>query len=227
MQRSNGGAAAACASCRHQRKKCNENCALAPYFPVEKNREFQAVHKFFGVSNVTKLVNSLNAEDRQKAVDSLVWEAFCRQKDPVLGCYGEFKRVLDELKWFKSQYQTYKSAQVQIQTGLINLGTGGLNNNTTYSSFVNNGNGNGNNLSGSYANYNYSSVQNNVEKLSEERDNGSVILPQQQVLNGFNQQYYQLPGICLCHTIVLDIYIWCMHACKSCYKEFIIFFTFI
>lgn len=204
MQRNTGGTAA-CASCRHQRKKCSVNCALAPFFPVEKNREFQAVHKFFGVSNVTKILNSLNVEDRQKAVDTLIWEAFCRQRDPVLGSYGEFKRVSDELKWFKSQYHAYKSAQVQTQTSLINLGAvGGLSNNnninTTYAqSFVNSStNGNGNNLSGSYTNYSYSSVQtnnnNNVEKLREERENGAVVLPQQPVMNGFTQQYYQLPG---------------------------------
>ncbi|KAJ6762021.1 LOB DOMAIN-CONTAINING PROTEIN 4-RELATED [Salix koriyanagi] len=55
----------ACASCKHQRKRCTENCALAPYFPAEKTLEFQAVHKVFGVSNVVKLVKDVIAERRK------------------------------------------------------------------------------------------------------------------------------------------------------------------
>lgn len=95
----------ACASCKHQRKKCNNDCILAPYFPADKNREFQAVHKVFGVSNVQKLIRNLKGEDQKKAVESLVWEASCRQKDPVQGPYGEYKRVCDELTLYKNQIQ--------------------------------------------------------------------------------------------------------------------------
>ncbi|KAK1425393.1 hypothetical protein QVD17_20745 [Tagetes erecta] len=95
----------ACASCRHQRKKCTQNCVLAPFFPAEKTQDFQMVHKVFGVSNVTKLVKGLSREDAKKAVDSLIWEANCRANDPVLGPFGEFQRVCEELKFYKTQYQ--------------------------------------------------------------------------------------------------------------------------
>ncbi|GKD51577.1 LOB domain-containing protein 2 [Tanacetum coccineum] len=101
----NGGGVPACASCRHQRKKCTEKCVLAPFFPAEKTQDFQAVHKIFGVSNVTKLVKDLSREDGKKAVDSLIWEANCRIKDPVNGPLGEFQRVCDELRLYKTQYQ--------------------------------------------------------------------------------------------------------------------------
>ncbi|XVF38579.1 hypothetical protein REPUB_Repub20aG0114300 [Reevesia pubescens] len=111
MQRENNkgaataiGAHPACAACKHQRKKCDENCILAPYFPAEKSREFQAVHKVFGVGNATKIVrNASNEEDRKKVADSLIWEAFCRQKDPVLGPYGEYKKIYEELTLYKTK----------------------------------------------------------------------------------------------------------------------------
>lgn len=113
MQKPNGVGAAACASCKHQRKKCTEKCILAPFFPVEKNREFQAVHKVFGVSNIAKTLKNLNHEDRKRAADSLIWEAFCWQKDPINGPYGEHKRVFEELNLYKTQYLN----QLQITRG--------------------------------------------------------------------------------------------------------------
>ncbi|XP_010522110.1 PREDICTED: LOB domain-containing protein 2 [Tarenaya hassleriana] len=91
----------ACASCKHQRKKCNSDCVLAPYFPSYKTKEFQAVHRVFGVSNVQKMVRTVREEDRTKLSDSLTWEALWRQKDPVLGLYGEYRRIHEELKLYK------------------------------------------------------------------------------------------------------------------------------
>lgn len=107
MQRPNG--VPACASCKHQRKKCTDKCTLAPFFPIEKNREFQAVHKIFGVSNVAKILKNNNSnnnseEERRRASDSLIWEAFAWQRDPIQGPYGEFRRVVEELKFYKTQY---------------------------------------------------------------------------------------------------------------------------
>ncbi|XWS30028.1 hypothetical protein CRYUN_Cryun24cG0082800 [Craigia yunnanensis] len=97
---------AACAACKHQRKKCGENCILAPYFPADKLREFEAVHKVFGVSNAAKIVrNANNEEDRKKVADSLIWEAFCWQKDPVLGPYGDYRKIYEELTLYKRQNQ--------------------------------------------------------------------------------------------------------------------------
>ncbi|KAK9664251.1 hypothetical protein RND81_14G028600 [Saponaria officinalis] len=117
MHRANNGisgAHQACAACKHQRKRCTDKCILAPFFPAEKVREFQAVHKVFGVSNVQKIVRNLqNDEDRKRAADSLVWEALCRQKDPILGPFGEYRKIYDELKL----YQTRVQPQINNQTG--------------------------------------------------------------------------------------------------------------
>ncbi|CAA0808828.1 LOB domain-containing protein 2 [Striga hermonthica] len=100
MQRSTGRAA--CASCKHQRKKCTRKCMLAPFFPAEKAREFGAVQKVFGVSNASKMIRRVKEEERKVAVESLVWEALCRHKDPVLGPYGDYRRVCEELSLYKT-----------------------------------------------------------------------------------------------------------------------------
>ncbi|KAI9086665.1 hypothetical protein K1719_031259 [Acacia pycnantha] len=87
----------ACAACKHQRKKCREHCALAPYFPASKNEEFQAVHAVFGVSNLIKLVKRVRKENRKTMVESLIWEAKCRLQDPVLGS-SLYKIMYDNLR---------------------------------------------------------------------------------------------------------------------------------
>lgn len=215
MQRNNGGGAngaGACASCRHQRKKCTEKCTLAPFFPVDKNREFQAVHKVFGVSNVTKILKRLNFEDRKRAADSLVWEAFSRQRDPILGPFGEYRRVLEELNWYKNEYQAYKSS-LTASGGLINglnetviSNTGGMINYDANK--YNNMNNKGSMVSGLiYPSYNYySCVPNN--KLSEESDNSCVIMPHQPGMNGssINQHSFQLPGIYKLHICCMNLH---------------------
>ncbi|OVA14479.1 hypothetical protein BVC80_1037g13 [Macleaya cordata] len=110
------GARQACASCKHQRKKCAVDCVLHDFFPASKNADFQAVHRVFGVSNITKLLKSLRtSEERQKAIDSLVWEAQCRQRDPVSGSYGEFLKVFEELKLLRGHVQLH--GIVTNQTG--------------------------------------------------------------------------------------------------------------
>lgn len=113
----------ACSACKHQRKKCSDNCTLAPYFPSNKNKEFQAVHRVFGVSNITKMVKSCEETERKRVVDSLIWEALCRQKDPINGSlgaykkvYNEYRKVFEELRIIKEQNQLL---HMQSNQGLI------------------------------------------------------------------------------------------------------------
>ncbi|XP_059277830.1 LOB domain-containing protein 2 [Lycium ferocissimum] len=206
MQKPSG--TAACASCKHQRKKCTEKCVLAPYFPAENIREFKAVHKVFGVSNIVKIVKNLKEDDRRRAVESLIWEAFCRQKDPVLGPYGEYKRVHEELKLYKSQYQ--QILQVHSQGSNNNINNNGMVYEATTQGLINGWNINAkrnDNSSSLYINHDNSTVESwssynnkiinplhhvqNIEKLRTESSNGSiVIVPQQQAYNEFNQQYF-------------------------------------
>ncbi|KAI3744107.1 hypothetical protein L1987_57182 [Smallanthus sonchifolius] len=191
-----------CASCRHQRKKCTQKCVLAQFFPAEKSQDFQAVHRVFGVSNVTKLVKGLSREDGKKAVDSLIWEANCRLNDPVLGPLGEFQRVSEELKYYKSQYQVANIHHNLRQGAVL------YNNKSAQPRLIGSWNGdhnNGNINSGSILDYmngiaggidnsrmfNYGSLQ-SIEKLKQERDQqqGSLIHPQQQQMMNDLSQFY-------------------------------------
>ncbi|XP_059451005.1 LOB domain-containing protein 2 [Corylus avellana] len=207
----------ACAACKHQRKRCTEGCILAPYFPAHRSREFQAVHKLFGVSNVTKIVKSLKEDDRKMAVDSLVWEASCRQKDPVLGPYGEYRKVSEELNMFRGQNQNqlmqlpgqwgsigYKMAPAAaaglmgwngsngINSKAFSIGGGVIGNILNTSSYcLDNGN-NGTVDSIPYGNYPLN-CEDRVLKHEKEVGSGGVPLQQNSITSGVDHQYY-LPG---------------------------------
>lgn len=64
------------------------DCIFAPYFPPEEPQKFANVHKIFGASNVSKLLNEVLPHQREDAVNSLAYEAEARMKDPVYGCVG-------------------------------------------------------------------------------------------------------------------------------------------
>ncbi|KAF6148792.1 hypothetical protein GIB67_038125 [Kingdonia uniflora] len=78
----------ACASCKYQRRKCQEDCFLAPYFPSDRCEDFQLVQKLFGVSNVMKMLKSVAVEQRSMAAESLVIEARMRRDRPLSEMYN-------------------------------------------------------------------------------------------------------------------------------------------
>ncbi|KAK2665829.1 hypothetical protein Ddye_004403 [Dipteronia dyeriana] len=219
----NGCVHPACAACKHQRKKCSDECILAPYFPANRSREFQAVHKFFGVSNVTKIVRNAKEEDRHKVADSLIWEALCRQKDPVLGPYGEFKRLYEELKLYRNQelmqiqnqnhhhhHQLLQQLTGGEQGGTINYKSAGQqqpqplvgwNNEGGFVNNINNGliYNNNHDHDGDHSivdldSYCYSSqFVQSPKKLKQEREVSSVVIPLQQQ---HQQQQQSINGFC-------------------------------
>lgn len=77
-----------CAACKFLRRKCMPDCVFAPYFPPEEPQKFANVHKIFGASNVSKLLQEVLPHQREDAVNSLAYEAEARIKDPVYGCVG-------------------------------------------------------------------------------------------------------------------------------------------
>ncbi|KAE8722037.1 LOB domain-containing protein 6 [Hibiscus syriacus] len=77
-----------CAACKCLRRKCMPDCIFAPYFPPDEPQKFINVHKIFGASNVSKLLNDVPPHQREDAVNSLAYEAEARMKDPVYGCVG-------------------------------------------------------------------------------------------------------------------------------------------
>ncbi|KAJ7970789.1 putative LOB domain-containing protein [Quillaja saponaria] len=77
-----------CAACKFLRRKCMPYCVFAPYFSPEEPTKFANVHKIFGASNVSKILNDVLPHQREDAVNSLAYEAEARIKDPVYGCVG-------------------------------------------------------------------------------------------------------------------------------------------
>ncbi|KAK6283868.1 hypothetical protein POUND7_002820 [Theobroma cacao] len=110
----------ACAACKHQRRKCDNDCVFAPHFPANRAHYFREVHKIFGVKNVTNLLEHLDDNDRRRAVESLEWEAFAWKEDPVLGPLGLFKKLEKELELLKEQLNNPQPVMpYQTKSGLI------------------------------------------------------------------------------------------------------------
>uniref|UniRef100_A0A0D9UX88 LOB domain-containing protein n=1 Tax=Leersia perrieri TaxID=77586 RepID=A0A0D9UX88_9ORYZ len=119
------GAGSPCAACKFLRRKCLPGCVFAPYFPPEEPQKFANVHKVFGASNVTKLLNELLPHQREDAVSSLAYEAEARVKDPVYGCVGaisvlqrQVHRLQKELDAAHAELLRYACGETGIPTAL-------------------------------------------------------------------------------------------------------------
>lgn len=81
-------------------------CIFAPYFPPEDPQKFANVHKIFGASNVTKLLNDLLPHQREDAVNSLAYEAEARVRDPVYGCVGAISFLQRQVQRLQKELET-------------------------------------------------------------------------------------------------------------------------
>lgn len=106
-----------CAACKFLRRKCQPECVFAPYFPPDQPQKFANVHKVFGASNVTKLLNELHPHQREDAVNSLAYEADMRLRDPVYGCVGvisllqhQLRQLQTDLSYAKSELSKYQNS---------------------------------------------------------------------------------------------------------------------
>jgi hypothetical protein len=65
-----------CGACKYLKKKCTSECIFAPYFGTEQGAaSFEAVHKVFGASNVSKLLSNISTNHRHEAAATLSYEA--------------------------------------------------------------------------------------------------------------------------------------------------------
>ncbi|KAL0921058.1 hypothetical protein M5K25_008089 [Dendrobium thyrsiflorum] len=92
-----------CAGCKFLRRKCQTSCVFAPYFPANQAQKFVDVHRVFGASNLTKILNDLHPSQREDATKSLVYEAQMRIQEPVYGCVGVILVLEDQLQRLKFQ----------------------------------------------------------------------------------------------------------------------------
>ncbi|KAH9324893.1 hypothetical protein KI387_005071 [Taxus chinensis] len=84
-----GGDGAPCGACKFLRRKCVKGCVFAPFFSTEElgASQFAAIHKIFGASNFSKLLQHIGSEEeRYDAVVSISYEAQARLYDPIYGC---------------------------------------------------------------------------------------------------------------------------------------------
>ncbi|OIW21024.1 hypothetical protein TanjilG_27460 [Lupinus angustifolius] len=119
MASSSSSYASPCAACKYLRRRCIPDCIFAPYFPPEERQKFANVHKIFGASNVTKLLNELLPHQREDAVNSLAFEAEARVRDPVYGCVGvitflqrQVQRLQKELDVVNADLLRYASNEI-------------------------------------------------------------------------------------------------------------------
>ncbi|XP_037456745.1 LOB domain-containing protein 18-like [Triticum dicoccoides] len=88
--RPSGCSGGPCGACKFLRRKCADDCIFAPYFDSEQGVEhFTAVHKVFGASNVSKILNQAPPHKRLDAAITVCYEAKARLRDPIYGCVGD------------------------------------------------------------------------------------------------------------------------------------------
>ncbi|KAE8699665.1 LOB domain-containing protein 6 [Hibiscus syriacus] len=109
-----------CAACKFLRRKCMADCTFAPYFPPEEPQKFFNVHKIFGASNVSKLINEVAPHQRQDAINSLAYEAEARLKDPVYGCVGAISVLQRQVMRLQRELDTIRADLIRYTAGARN-----------------------------------------------------------------------------------------------------------
>ena len=115
-----------CAACKFLKRKCLPDCIFAPYFPPEEVQKFISVHKIFGASNVSKLLNEVLPHQREDAASTLSYEAEARLRDPVYGCVGaisilqlQVERLQKELDEANAELVSYHCCYHPNMSGTI------------------------------------------------------------------------------------------------------------
>jgi hypothetical protein len=100
------------------------DCVFAPYFPPEEPHKFANVHKIFGASNVSKLLNEVLPHQREDAVNSLAYEAEARMKDPVYGCVGAISVLQRQVIRLQKELDATNADLLRYAGDSCNRGTG-------------------------------------------------------------------------------------------------------
>ncbi|XWS53383.1 hypothetical protein CRYUN_Cryun11dG0152600 [Craigia yunnanensis] len=109
------GGSSPCASCKLLRRRCSKDCIFAPYFPSDDPHKFAIVHKVFGASNVSKMLQEIPVHHRADAVSSLVYEANARMRDPVYGCVGAISYLQNQISQLQMQLAVAQTEILCIQ----------------------------------------------------------------------------------------------------------------
>ncbi|KAG8380418.1 hypothetical protein BUALT_Bualt06G0013300 [Buddleja alternifolia] len=110
-----------CAACKILRRRCVEKCVLAPYFPPTDPLKFTIAHRVFGASNIIKLLQELPEEQRADAVNSMVYEANARLRDPVYGCAGAICQLQNQISELQAELAKAQAEILNMQCQNANL----------------------------------------------------------------------------------------------------------
>ncbi|KAL0012760.1 hypothetical protein SO802_007868 [Lithocarpus litseifolius] len=110
-----------CAACKSLKRRCPKDCVLAPYFPPNNPQRFACVHKIFGASNTTKMLEQLPLHLRAVGADCMSFEASSRVEDPVYGSVRIISQLQEQIIEAQSELVKTKgeidfhNAQQQLQ----------------------------------------------------------------------------------------------------------------
>ncbi|KAJ8564532.1 hypothetical protein K7X08_000992 [Anisodus acutangulus] len=110
-----------CASCRILRRRCVEKCVLAPYFPPTDPLKFTIAHRVFGASNIIKMLQEIPEEQRADAVNSMVYEANARIRDPVYGCAGAIFQLQKQISELQAEFAKAQAEILNLKCQNSNL----------------------------------------------------------------------------------------------------------
>ncbi|GAQ82540.1 Lateral organ boundaries (LOB) domain-containing protein [Klebsormidium nitens] len=98
-----------CAACKVLRRKCTEECLLAPHFPLREKDKFLVLHKCYGAANLMKILADIPKYLRGDAISCLAYEAQARTLDPVYGCVGIIAVLQDQIASLQAELETERS----------------------------------------------------------------------------------------------------------------------
>nr|GLL23185.1 LOB domain-containing protein 1-like [Ipomoea trifida] len=112
-----------CAACKILRRRCVDRCVLAPYFPPTDPLKFTIAHRVFGASNIIKMLQELAEDQRADAVNSMVYEASARIRDPVYGCAGAICQLQKQMSEVQAELAKAQAEILNLQCQNTNLKT--------------------------------------------------------------------------------------------------------
>nr|XP_016503570.1 PREDICTED: LOB domain-containing protein 25-like isoform X2 [Nicotiana tabacum] len=107
-----------CSACKFLRRRCTQDCIFLPHFPTAEPQKFIAVHRIFGASNISKILQEIPVDNREDAVISMVYEATARLRDPVYGCVGIISAVQKHVFHLQSELNEALAEAMFLRTQL-------------------------------------------------------------------------------------------------------------
>ncbi|KAI9084329.1 hypothetical protein K1719_033671 [Acacia pycnantha] len=102
-----------CSLCRHKGSVCKEECEYRQIFPGNRYQEFEKVKWLFGLKNMLTIIQSVEANQRQVAADSMFMEANAWRNHPVEGALGFASDLISQIHSLFNQLQAAKQ-QLEI-----------------------------------------------------------------------------------------------------------------